>query len=180
MIGIIASTAISFSAPDAPAAPRRHCGIETRTWCLDGGDYQISLKSVGDSRIWTIVSQDDPVEITVRESTSCDDIESDDILRSTPPETRLVEKRRSAEGRLNTEISYEVPAYQCSVHISWDSAPDDLAQTKGQTRRLVFSTISLGVGDKQSLMFPVQATCIKSGGVWDWDRLTCSIAPAIH
>jgi len=137
------------------------------------------MTETGQSRLWTITPSDGAEQITVKESLNCDGVADDDDLTMVPhqePATRISEKRENVGDRLRTEISYEVPTYECRVDISWYSALDDLTRKQGQVRRGVFSIISLGVvREKTQLMFLVDDACRRSGGVSDFGILTCSL-----
>ena len=100
------------------------------------------------SRVWTIVSPEVSGRIAVRESLNCDSVREDGGLSA----TRTTEKRAKVGRELRTEISYEVPGYECTVVVSWNSAPDDLTRWKGQFRRHVLSIIWLGVHEKRPLI----------------------------
>ena len=169
MIGLVSASAIAALSASAPA-PRSHCGVETRVWCLETGNDSLSMSEDQGSRVWAIVSPDVLGRITVRESANCDSVRDDGGLDA----TRTSEKREMVGRELRTSISYDVPGYECTVIVSWNSAPDDLTRWKGQVRRNVLSIIWLGVHEKRPLMYVLENACLKAGGAFS-RTLTCSL-----
>jgi len=147
MISLALAGAVSAWDVSTPA-PRLHCGVETRVWCLVAGGNSLEMSEGQGARVWTIASREVSERIVVIESLNCDFVRPDGALDA----TKLSETRERVGSQLRTEISYEVPGYGCKVHISWHSALDDLTRWQGQFRRRVLSIIWLGVHEKKPLM----------------------------
>ena len=128
-----------------PSEPVQHCGIETRVWCLRAGLNDTKMVASGGMRVWTVSSDEMAEPIIVRESSDCDAV-------TEMASAKISEKTSSNSGIILSDLSYEIPKYQCRVNITWSSTKEDRASS----RRYVASIIWVGVEEKQPLIYQIK------------------------
>ena len=135
--------ALAVALVPASPAPKQHCGIETRVWCLRATDNHVSMVTEGDFRTWMISDLESETTITVKESANCDSVATDGPLK-----TQLVFDTSDSGRKRRPLVTFAVPEYRCTLVVSWDPPTAD----PQRTYEAVLSAVWVGTGEKRPLL----------------------------